>query len=114
MPTETIDLSKASQILYLLGDPMRLTMLKTLQTRESCARELIEIFNMSQPAISRYLRKFRNIGLVIEERKGKWIYFSINKKNEYYPFIESILAHLPNHDELITELEVEAIRICFR
>ena len=71
MNTEvTIDMQRASQLLKLLGDQTRLTMMKLLQSHECCVCEFVEIFKMSQPAISQHLRKLRDIELVKEERKG--------------------------------------------
>ncbi|PID15321.1 transcriptional regulator [Sporosarcina sp. P34] len=110
--TATIDLQRASQLLKLLGDPTRLTMMKLLKSHECCVCEFVEIFKMSQPAISQHLRKLRDIELVKEERRGQWIFFSINESHEDYPFIKSILEHLPNQNESITELEVQGLRVC--
>jgi len=95
--TATIDLQRASQLLKLLGDPTRLTMMKLLKSHECCVCEFVEIFKMSQPAISQHLRKLRDIELVKDERRGQWIFFSINESHEDYPFIKSILEHLPEH-----------------
>lgn len=108
----TIDMQRASQLLKLLGDPTRLTMMKLLESHECCVCEFVEIFKMSQPAISQHLRKLRDIELVKEERRGQWIFFSINESHEDYPFIKSILEHLPNQNESIVELEAQGLRVC--
>lgn len=112
MNTEvSIDMQRASQLLKLLGDQTRLTMMKLLQSHECCVCEFVEIFKMSQPAISQHLRKLRDIGLVKEERKGQWIFFSINENHEEFQFIQSILEQLPEQNESITELEEQGLRI---
>lgn len=110
--TATIDLQRASQLLKLLGDQTRLTMMRLLQSHDCCVCEFVEIFKMSQPAISQHLRKLRDIELVKETRKGKWIFYSINEDHEDYPFIQGILEHLPGQDGLVTELEAQGLRIC--
>ncbi|WP_301107644.1 metalloregulator ArsR/SmtB family transcription factor [Sporosarcina sp.] len=109
---ETITIDRASQLLKLLGDPTRLTMLKLLKSHECCVCEFVEIFKMSQPAISQHLRKLRDINLVKEERRGQWIFFSINEKHEEYPFIKSVLEHLPEQTDSITELTSQGLRVC--
>jgi len=109
---ETIDMQRASQLLKLLGDQTRLTMMKLLKSHECCVCEFVEIFNMSQPAISQHLRKLRDIQLVKEERRGQWIFFSINTSHEDYPFINSILEHLPEQNEAIAALEAQGLRVC--
>lgn len=108
----SLDMQKASQLLKLLGDQTRLTMLKLLQSHDCCVCEFVAIFNMSQPAISQHLRKLRDIKLVTETRKGRWIFYSINQEHEDYLFIQSVLEQLPGQDGLITELEAQGLRIC--
>lgn len=107
----TADLQQASQLLKLLGDRTRLTMMKLLSTHDCCVCEFVAIFNMSQPAISQHLRKMRDYGLVKEERRGQWIFYSINREHEDYHLIQSILDQLPNQDQLIVELEQQGLRI---
>ncbi|KRG13414.1 ArsR family transcriptional regulator [Lederbergia galactosidilytica] len=120
MNTEvTIDMQRASQLLKLLGDQTRLTMMKLLQSHvmkllqshDCCVCEFVEIFKMSQPAISQHLRKLRDIELVKEERKGQWIFFSINENHDDFRFIQSILEQLPEQNESIAELEAQGLRI---
>ncbi|MEH6857932.1 metalloregulator ArsR/SmtB family transcription factor, partial [Priestia megaterium] len=54
-----VQVEKAVQILKLLGDKTRLSMMKLLQNNECCVCELVEIYKASQPAISQHLRKLR-------------------------------------------------------
>lgn len=105
------DMKRAAQLLKLLSDPTRLTMMKLLQSHECCVCEFVAIFNMSQPAISQHLRKLRDIELVNETRKGKWIFYSINTQYADYPFIHNVLEQLPGQDESVTELEAQGLRI---
>lgn len=111
MNTE-IDMHHAAQLLKLLGDPTRLTMMKLLKSHECCVCEFVEIFDMSQPAISQHLKKLREMELVREERRGQWTFYSINKEHKDYAFVESILMHLANQGESIQELEAKGLRIC--
>ena len=105
------DMQDVAQILKLLGDKTRLTMIKLLETNDCCVCEFVDIFNMSQPAVSQHLRKLRDAGLVKENRKGQWIFYSLNKHNEYYPFVISLLAHLPSQDTLLKQHEANGTRI---
>ncbi|WP_026907991.1 ArsR/SmtB family transcription factor [Paucisalibacillus globulus] len=107
----TIEIEKAATIFKLFGDKTRLTMMKILDKHDCCVCELVEIFKTSQPAISQHLRKLRDLGLVKEERRGQWIFYSINKRNEYYPFIQQILEQLPSQDDKLKELEEQGTRI---
>ena len=109
--TNSIEIEKAAQILKLLGDKTRLSMMKLLQTNECCVCELVEIYDASQPSISQHLRKLKDIGLVKEQRKGQWIFYSINQTHEHYDFLVGILDSLPNQDERLIELEKQGLRI---
>ena len=107
----TIELEDAAVILKLLGDKTRLTIMKLIDHHACCVCEFVEIFQMSQPAISQHLRKLKDLGLVVEERKGQWIFYSINKRNLYYPFIQQILEQLPTQEDKLRELEEKGNRI---
>ena len=107
----TIDIEKAATVLKLLGDKTRLTMVKMLDSHDCCVCEFVGIFKMSQPAISQHLRKLKDAGIVKETRRGQWIIYSLNKNSEYYPFVQSLLQHLPNQDYRINELEEQGLRI---
>ena len=106
-----IEMDKAAMILKLFGDKTRLTMMKILDSHDCCVCEFVEIFKVSQPSISQHLRKLRDVGLVKEERRGQWIFYSINKSNDYYPFVLQILDQLPSQDYKLKELEEQGTRI---
>lgn len=111
MAKTVIGIDKAVDTLKLIGDKTRLTMMKLMENHTCCVCEFVEIFEMSQPAISQHLRKLKDLGLVEEERKGQWIFYSVNKDSEYYSFIKDILDQLPNQNDKIKELEKKGTRI---
>lgn len=108
---KTVELESAANVLKLLGDKTRLTMIKMLDTHDCCVCEFVEIFKTSQPAISQHLRKLKDAGLVRETRKGQWIIYSLNKSSDYFQLVEEILSHLPNQDFRLKELEEQGLRI---
>jgi ArsR family transcriptional regulator len=109
--TSALDIERVSHILKLLGDKTRLTMMKLLETNDCCVCEFTAIFKTSQPAISQHVRKLRDAGLVKEKRKGQWIFYSMNKESEVYPFVKGLLEHLPEQNKLLIELETQGLRI---
>ena len=111
MKISTVEIEKAATILKLLGDKTRLTMVKMLDTNDYCVCEFVEIFKMSQPGISQHLRKLKDNGLVQETRRGQWIIYSLNRDNDYYPLVHSLLQHLPSQDLKLKELEEQGLRI---
>lgn len=100
-----IEIEKAAVLLKLLGDKTRLTIVSILKRRECCVCELLEVFEMSQPSISQHLRKLKDLGLVKEERRGQWIYYSLNQNSDLYGFLEEILAHVPEPLEKVKQIE---------
>ncbi|WAA13431.1 ArsR/SmtB family transcription factor [Fervidibacillus halotolerans] len=103
----SISMEQASKILKLLGERNRLTMMKMLEARSLCVCEFVELFNISQPAISQHLRKLKDLGLIQEEKKGQWVHYSINSACEYYPFVKNILDSLPDQFEIIKNSNVQ-------
>ncbi|WP_434399688.1 metalloregulator ArsR/SmtB family transcription factor [Planococcus sp. 11815] len=106
-----IEIDKASMVLKLLGDKTRLSMVKLLEKNDCCVCEFVEIFNVSQSAISQHLRKLRDLGLVKEKRKGQWIFYSLNQDSELYDMLMQVLAFIPNQDERIERLVEQGLRI---
>ncbi|MGM0897863.1 MAG: ArsR/SmtB family transcription factor [Bacillota bacterium] len=106
-----IELEKASMVLKLLGDKTRLSMVKLLEKNDCCVCEFVEIFNVSQSAISQHLRKLRDLGLVKEKRKGQWIFYSLNQDSELYEMLMQVLAFIPSQDERIEKLVEQGLRI---
>lgn len=107
----TVEIDQARTVFKLLGDKTRLSMVKLLQKNECCVCEFVEIFMISQSAISQHLRKLKDIGLVKETRKGQWVFYSLNKQSEMFTLLEKILEFIPNQDERILELEKSGLRI---
>lgn len=105
MMKSKVDLDKAVNVLKLLGDKTRLTIVVMLKQRECCVCEFQEVFDMSQPSISQHLRKLKDAGMVKEERRGQWIYYSLNQQSELYGIIEDIMEHLPEQTEKIKQIE---------
>lgn len=105
MNNTVIDIGKASHVLKLLGDKTRLTMMAILRQRNCCVCELHEVFDISQPSISQHLRKLKDAGLVKEDRRGQWIYYSLNSQSEYFEFIQEIMKQIPDQTENIRKIE---------
>lgn len=101
MEKPLMEIERMSHALKLLGDKTRLTIVGILKQRECCVCELLEVFEMSQPSISQHLRKLKDAGLVKEERRGQWIYYSLSTQNDLYKLVEDILNHLPDQSEKI-------------
>lgn len=96
------DVAQAAQLFKLLGDPTRLTMVQLLQQKERCVCEFVERFPVSQPAISQHLRKLKDAQVVKEEKRGQWVYYTLQPNFDGYPLIQHILNALPEQQEIDT------------
>ncbi|MDT3427645.1 ArsR family transcriptional regulator [Paenibacillus forsythiae] len=105
------DLDEVSRTLKLLGDKTRLAIMKLLDNRERCVCELVEIFKTSQPSVSQHLRKLKDAGLVKENRKGQWIYYSINPDSPQRQFIQKLIAFIPSQAHVLEELDKQGLGI---
>ncbi|HLR63601.1 MAG TPA: metalloregulator ArsR/SmtB family transcription factor [Lentibacillus sp.] len=111
MEKTIIELENAAQTLKLLGDKNRLTILGLVREGECCVCEFVEVLQMSQPAISQHLRKLRDAGIVKEQRKGQWIFYSLNTSHTTYPIIQQVLEQIPDQKEKLRALEDAGLRI---
>lgn len=61
-----------------LGDPTRRKILELLRDKPLNAGEIADHFNISKPSISHHLNILKNSGLIIDERVGQNIMYSLN------------------------------------
>ncbi len=61
-----------------LSDPIRRKILLLLKEKDMTAGEIAERFDISKPSISHHLNILKQAGMVVDERKGQNIYYSIN------------------------------------
>lgn len=67
-------------MLKAISDPLRLRMLSAIAADprgEACVCDLSEIGDVSQPTVSHHLRVMKDTGLLMSERRGTWVYYSI-------------------------------------
>ena len=61
-----------------LSDPTRRQILELLKEKDLTAGEIADNFNISKPSISHHLNALRNAELVLSEKQGQNIYYSLN------------------------------------
>jgi ArsR family transcriptional regulator, arsenate/arsenite/antimonite-responsive transcriptional repressor len=65
-----------------LSDPVRLRVLSMLADApegEVCVCDFVEPLGKSQPTISHHLKILSEAGLVQGDKRGKWVWYSINR-----------------------------------
>jgi len=62
-----------------LSEDTRLKTLLMLSVKgELCVCDITDALQLSQPKISRHLADLRKCGLVLDTRKGKWVYYQLH------------------------------------
>ncbi len=88
------------------ADKNRLRILKLLQKQKMCVCELAFVLGLTQPSISRHLKKMKRAGLIDSEQDGFWTNYYISPKNMYaIKLIENIKEWLNDDTIIISDLE---------
>lgn len=69
------------KLLKVLSDDVRFDVVLLLATGKKCVCEIYENLKLKQSIISHHLGVLRENELVNTEKDGKWVYYSLNKKN---------------------------------
>lgn len=73
-------IDELAEIFKALSDPTRLRLIKLLtENKFLCVNALTQRLNVTQSAVSQHLRILRQVGLVIGDRRGYHIHYSINQ-----------------------------------
>ncbi len=81
--TSPLDASAAGELakgFAALADPARLrviSMLAAADGGEVCVCDFVEPIGKSQPTISHHLKVLADAGLVVGNRRGKWVWYSL-------------------------------------
>ncbi|MFA6281267.1 MAG: metalloregulator ArsR/SmtB family transcription factor [Candidatus Omnitrophota bacterium] len=69
------------KVLKALADKNRIRILKLLQIRKMCVCELAFVLGITQPSVSRHLKKLKAACLIKDEQEGLWTNYFLNKTN---------------------------------
>ncbi|HBT46764.1 MAG TPA: ArsR family transcriptional regulator [Peptococcaceae bacterium] len=67
-----------NDIFRALGDPTRREIMRLLGQRDMTAGEIADYFNLTKATISHHLGVLKEAGLVLGERQGQYIVYSLN------------------------------------
>lgn len=63
-----------------IADPNRLKILCILQGGSKCVCEIVPVVGISDKLASHHLKQLKKIGLLIEQREGNFIRYSLDRK----------------------------------
>jgi ArsR family transcriptional regulator, arsenate/arsenite/antimonite-responsive transcriptional repressor len=82
-PLDASQAARLARVFAALADPVRLRVLSILAAApdgEVCVCHLVEPLGKSQPTISHHLKILGDAGLVHGDRRGKWVWYSLDRE----------------------------------
>jgi len=70
-------LKTAERFFKAAGDRTRLRILKMLEPEPLCVCQIVATLSLSQSAVSKHLSILVSAGLLSDERRGKWVFYSL-------------------------------------
>lgn len=71
-----------ANVLKAVADPTRLQILALIaqtENKEACVCDLTDPLGLTQPTVSHHIKKLSEVGLVNRERRGTWVWYSLNR-----------------------------------
>jgi DNA-binding transcriptional ArsR family regulator len=72
-------MKESADLFKILSVDKRIEIIEILKKEPTSVNSLAENLGITQSAVSQHLRVLKAAGLVIDERQGYWIYYSLNK-----------------------------------
>ena len=80
-----------------LADNTRLkSLLLIAKVNEACVCDLMEALDLDQPKTSRHLAQLRKCEIVIDERRGKWVYYKLHPALP--PWAKQVIEEAAEHN----------------
>ena len=82
-PLDSSDAAELASGFSALADPVRLRVLSMLAAApdgEVCVCDFVAPLAKSQPTVSHHLKILSEAGLVQGDRRGKWVWYSLNRE----------------------------------
>ncbi len=101
-------MSYFTEFFKLASDETRLRIIILLAQQELAVCEICGILNISQPKVSKHLAKLRDMNFVVDTRKEKFIFYSLNINNN---IIGELVSNIVKDIEEYPQLNEDSIRL---
>ena len=92
---ESKQVNALSALLKVVTEESRLKLICILRQKEHCVCELMEHVNLSQSLISHHLKDLKETGIVIDEKRGLRVYYSLTDQGKN---IANLLFNIPKKE----------------
>lgn len=97
---------KLTKFFKVLSDETRLRIMVLLYHKNLCVCQICGVTGISQPNISKHLAKLRDMGLVNDERKDLYTFYSLNLQDKLYMnILEDIIKNIDEFPTLKSDVE---------
>jgi len=97
-------MNQLTNIFKILSDENRLRMIILLYQEELCVCELSGILGIPQPRVSQNLSKLRDMNLVDDERKEKFIFYKLKNENKVFmKTLKNIMDDFDDYPRLVED-----------
>ncbi len=97
-------MNRLTDIFKLFSDETRLRILILLYQEELCVCQLSGVLDVPQPRISQILSKFRDLDLVYDERKEKYVFYSLKRDNKIFmDILKDIMNDIEEYPQLLDD-----------
>lgn len=97
-----------TNIFKLLSDDTRLRMMILLYQQDLCVCQISGILHVPQPRVSKNLAKMRDMNLVADERREKFVYYALKKDNV---LLTETLEHILKYGDLYPQVQEDSNRL---
>ena len=72
-------MKKAADLFKILSVDRRIEIIELLKIETMSVKALAEVLGITQSAVSQHLRVLKSASLVADERRGYWVYYSLDR-----------------------------------
>lgn len=110
-------LDTTEKLFKIFADKNRLRIFKLLEQRKMCVCELASILRVTQPSISRHLKRMKEVGLIVDEQDRFWTNYFLCKSSKTQESVLCCIKFLLKGDRVIqSDLEklkkVDRTKLC--
>ncbi|MBI5468856.1 MAG: winged helix-turn-helix transcriptional regulator [Deltaproteobacteria bacterium] len=73
-------MKNAAELFKILSVDRRIEIIELLKKDPMSVNVMAEALGVTQSAVSQHLRVLKSAGLVSDERRGYWVYYSLNRE----------------------------------
>lgn len=98
------------KIFKCLSDDTRLkSVMLIAEFGELCVCDLMQALGLEQPKISRHLAELRKCGVLLDERRGKWVYYRLHP--ELPEWANKVISESSVHNKSYYEEALDRLKV---